>query len=25
VESGMQFAINAPFPKPSEVNEDVYV
>jgi TPP-dependent pyruvate/acetoin dehydrogenase alpha subunit len=25
VESGMQFAINAPFPNPSEVNEDVYV
>ncbi|MBI5351506.1 MAG: thiamine pyrophosphate-dependent dehydrogenase E1 component subunit alpha [Chloroflexi bacterium] len=25
VEAGMQFAINAPFPNPSEVNEDVYV
>lgn len=24
VEAGMQFAINAPFPDPSEVNEDVY-
>ena len=25
VEAGMQFAIRAPFPNPSEVNEDVYV
>jgi TPP-dependent pyruvate/acetoin dehydrogenase alpha subunit len=24
IESGVQFAINAPFPNPSEVNEDVY-
>ena len=24
VEAGMQFAINAPFPDPSEVREDVY-
>jgi TPP-dependent pyruvate/acetoin dehydrogenase alpha subunit len=24
VEAGMQFAINAPYPNPSEVNEDVY-
>ncbi len=25
IESGVQFAIDAPFPNPSEVNEDVYV
>lgn len=25
IESGVQFAINAPFPNPSEVDEDVYV
>ncbi len=25
IESGVQFAIDAPFPSPSEVNEDVYV